>query len=298
MEKRQLGKTDMRVSVLGFGGAEIGFEQAAAQTVVELLNSALDAGLNLIDTAECYLRSEELIGQAVSGRRRDYYLFTKCGHPDSPGVGDWRPASLLASIERSLKRLRTDHLDLIQLHSCSEEELRKGDVIRALEDARQKGHARYIGYSGDGGAARYAIECGRFDTLQTSVSIADQEALELTLPLAQQRQMGVIAKRPIANAAWLYTQKPDNSYHQPYWERLQKLQYDFLRSAAQQAVSTALRFTLSAPGVTTAIVGTKNPRRWRENAALLAAGSLPPETFDKIRARWREVADASWVGQI
>jgi aryl-alcohol dehydrogenase-like predicted oxidoreductase len=298
METRQLGKTDMRVSVLGFGGAEIGFEEAAAQTVAELLHSALDAGLNVIDTAECYLQSEELIGQAVSRRRKDFYLFTKCGHPDKPGVEDWRPASLLASIERSLKRLRTDHVDLIQLHSCSEAELRKGDVIRALEDARQKGYTRYLGYSGDGGAARYAIECGRFNTLQTSVSIADQEAWELTLPLAQQRQMGVIAKRPIANAAWRYPTKPDNSYYQPYWERLRKLDYDFLHGDAQQAVSIALRFTLSAPSVHTAIVGTKNPRRWRENADLLAAGPLPPEQIDKIRARWREAAQPSWVGQI
>ncbi|MHB1421656.1 MAG: aldo/keto reductase [Gemmataceae bacterium] len=298
MEKRQLGKTDMHVSVLGFGGAEIGFERAAAQTVAELLNSALDAGLNIIDTAECYLQSEELIGQAAAGRRKDFYLFSKCGHPDNPGVGDWRPASLLASIERSLKRLRTDHLDLIQLHSCSEEELRKGDVIRALEEAKQKGYARYIGYSGDGSAARYAIECGRFDTLQTSVNLADQEALELTLPLARQRQLGVIAKRPIANAVWRYDRKPDNSYYQPYWERVRKLDYDFLRGDGKQAVSTALRFTLSAPGVHTAIVGTKNPKRWRENAELLAAGPLPRETIDKIRARWREAAESSWVGQI
>lgn len=298
METRQLGKTDMRVSVLGFGGAEIGFEKAAAQTVADLLHSALDAGLNVLDTAECYMQSEELIGQATANRRKDFYLFSKCGHPDTPSVEDWRPASLLASIERSLKRLRTDHLDLIQLHSCSEAELRKGDVIGALEDARRKGHTRYIGYSGDGAAARYAIECGRFDTLQTSVNLADQEALELTLPLAQQRQMGVIAKRPIANTAWRYPQKPDNGYHQPYWERLRKLDYDFLGGDAKEAVSTALRFTLSAAGVHTAIVGTKNPRRWRENAELLEAGSLPRETIDKIRARWREAADASWVGQV
>ncbi len=223
MEQRQLGKTDMRVSVLGFGGAEIGFEKAAAQTVTDLLHRALDAGLNVIDTAECYLQSEELIGQAVAGRRKDFHLFTKCGHPDNSSVGDWRPASLRTSIERSLKRLRTDHVDLVQLHSCSEEELRKGDVIRALDDARQKGHTRYIGYSGDGSAARYAIECGRFDTLQTSISIADQEALERTLPLARQRQMGVIAKRPIANAVWRQADKPQSEYYIPYWERMQKL---------------------------------------------------------------------------
>jgi aryl-alcohol dehydrogenase-like predicted oxidoreductase len=298
MEKRQLGKTDMHVSVLGFGGAEIGFAGVAADTVAQLLHSALDAGLNVIDTAECYAGSEELIGQAVSGRRRDFYLFTKCGHPEGMNKEDWRPESLLRSIERSLKRLRTDRLDLVQLHSCAEAELRKGDVIAALEQARQRGYTRYLGYSGDGQAARYAIECGRFDTLQTSVSIADQEALALTLPLAEQRQMGVIAKRPIANAVWRNAAKPDNAYYHVYWDRIQKLAYPFLRGDPREAIAVALRFTLSVPGVDTAIVGTTKPGRWRENADLLEAGPLPPEQFEQIRRRWQEVADATWVGQV
>src|SRR6266705_6706914 len=119
MEKRQLGKTDMNVSVLGFGGSAIGYENASHKTVTELLGGALDAGLNVIDTAECYEDSEELIGGAVAARRHEFYLFTKCGHGRGWGRGDWRPKALLASIERSLKRLATDHLDLIQLHSCS-----------------------------------------------------------------------------------------------------------------------------------------------------------------------------------
>ena len=297
MEKRQLGKTDMHVSVLGFGGAEIGFEGAAADTVARLLADALDAGLNVIDTAECYVNSEELIGQAASGRRKDFHLFSKCGHPQGMGTEDWSKAGLLQSIQRSLKRLRTDRLDLMQLHSCSLDALRKGEVIEALEEARKRGYTRYIGYSGDGQAARYAIESGRFDVLQTSVSIADQEALDLTLPLARERDIGVIAKRPIANAAWRYPNKPDNAYHLPYWERLQKLQYDFTKAGGTQAAATALRFTLSVPGVDTAIVGTTKPGRWRENAALLEAGPLPAAEFERIRARWREVADKSWVGQ-
>jgi aryl-alcohol dehydrogenase-like predicted oxidoreductase len=298
MEKRQFGKTDMKVSALGFGGAEIGFEKAADDVVARLLGDALDAGLNVIDTAECYLQSEELIGRAVAGRRDEFYLFTKCGHPVTPSVGDWRPESLLNSIERSLQRLKTDRVDLVQLHSCSEDELRKGDVIAALQTARERGYTRYIGYSGDGQAARYAIDCGAFDSLQTSVSIADQQAIDLTLPRARKRQMGVIVKRPIANAVWRHAQKPENTYVQPYWERLKALKYDFLRSDAQESASLALRFTLSVPGVHTAIVGTSRPGRWRQNAALLEAGPLTHDQFEQIRDRWREAADATWVGQI
>jgi aryl-alcohol dehydrogenase-like predicted oxidoreductase len=297
METRQFGKTDMQVSVLGFGGAEIGFEQSTLEQVSRLLNAALDAGLNVIDTAECYLASEELIGQAVSNRRQDFYLFTKCGHPEKAGVGDWRPESLARSIDRSLKRLKTDRVDLIQLHSCDEAELRKGDVIAALQRARDKGQARYLGYSGDSSALRYAVECGAFDSVQTSVNIADQEAIDEILPLARERRMGVIAKRPLANVAWRYATTPQNTYHRPYWERLRKLDYDFLKRGTEEAVSIALRFTLSVPGVDTAIAGTKNPDRWRANARLLEAGLLPSAQYDAIRAIWRSSAQPDWIGQ-
>jgi aryl-alcohol dehydrogenase-like predicted oxidoreductase len=281
--------------VLGFGGSEIGDEGASERTVAKLLGSALDAGLNVIDTAECYGDSESLIGKAVGARRKDYYLFTKCGHGAGWARADWRPPALRKSIERSLQRLATDYVDLVQLHSCSLAQLRKGDVITALEQARERGLTRYIGYSGDGEAAHYAIECGRFDTLQTSVSIADQEALDLTLPLARKMQLGVIAKRPLANVAWRYARRPE-SYYADYWMRLRKLDYPFLRDDAT-AVGTALRFTLSVPGVHTAIVGTTKPERWHENAALLRAGALPKKEFDAIRARWRDIADGSWEGQ-
>jgi aryl-alcohol dehydrogenase-like predicted oxidoreductase len=296
MERRRLGKTDMDVSVLGFGGSEIGYQNAAPATVARLLTRALDAGLNVIDTAECYEDSEALVGQAVGARRREFHLFTKCGH-GAGWRGNWRPAALLKSIERSLDRLRTDHLDLIQLHSCSLAELRRGDVIAALERARERGWTRYIGYSGDGQAARYAIECGRFDTLQTSVSIADQEAIELTLPLARAQRIGVIAKRPLANVAWRYARRPGEPYYQDYWSRLRALDYSFLRKDADTAVGTALRFTLTVPGVHTAIVGTTQPDRWERNAALLKKGVLPSVEYERIRARWREVADTSWLGQ-
>jgi aryl-alcohol dehydrogenase-like predicted oxidoreductase len=298
MEWRKLGRTDIVASVLGFGGSEIGYQSVSARTVERLLGSALDAGLNVIDTAECYDDSEKLIGKAIGVRRREVRLFTKCGHAGGWSSADWRRAPLLAGIERSLRRLATDYVDLIQLHSCSLAELRKGEAIEALEQARERGWARYIGYSGDGEAARYAVECGRFDTLQTSVSIADQESIECTLPLAIERHMGVIAKRPLANVAWSYEKKPSEPYYQTYWSRLRKLDYPFLKSASDTAVGTALRFTLSVPGVHTAIVGTTKPERWQANAALLRDGALPSAEFERIRARWREVAAPSWDGQV
>src|SRR5262249_9504466 len=103
-------------------------------------------------------------------------------------------------------------------------------------------------------------------------------------------RMGVIAKRPIANVAWRYTRRPE-SYYEDYWIRLKKLDYRFL-SEPRAAVATALRFTLSVPGVHTAIVGTTKPEHWQANAAVLAA------QLAGVGARWAEVADASWVGQV
>ena len=271
MEKRQFGKTDMQVSVLGFGGAEIGFERAPIEDVTRLLTSALDAGLNVIDTAECYLASEELIGEAVSGRRDEFYLFTKCGHPEKPGVGDWRPESLLGTITRSLTRLNTDRVDLVHLHSCSEEELRKGDVIAALQKAREKGYTRYIGYSGDGQAARYAVELRR---------------IRLAADVGEHRRPG--GARPDHSAGPRIADGRDRQAADRQRclavrrVALERLSPAVLGTPArssittsskgdlQEAVSIALRFTLSVPGVHTAIVGTKNPNRWHENAELLA----------------------------
>jgi aryl-alcohol dehydrogenase-like predicted oxidoreductase len=294
VEHRTLGKTGMSVSVLGFGAAEIGFRGVPVDVVDRLINGALDAGLNVIDTAECYPDSEEKIGQVVSSRRSEYVLFTKCGH-ESDG-DNWNPKKMDAHVDRSLKRLKTDRVDLLQLHSCTEEKLRQGDVIDVVKRARDAGKTRFIGYSGDSRAALYAVETGIFDTLQISLSIADQESIDLAVPAAKARNMGVIAKRPIANAIWKETSKPD-PYYQPYWERFQKLQYDFLKGDMRQAVSTALRFTVSVDGVHTAIVGTTQPDRWRQNAELLEAGPLDPGSVQAIRSKWKSVSAADWLGQ-
>ncbi len=293
MEKRLLGKTGMQVSVVGFGSYKMSGKPGGStiKEVERLIGSVLDAGVNVIDTAECYGESEELIGRAIGHHRGNMYLFTKCGHAAGLDLPDWSPRLLEQSIERSLQRLRTDHLDLVQLHSCSRELLQQGEVIEVLQRARAAGKTRYIGYSGDWRAALFAVKCGAFDVLQTSVNLADQESIELTVPQARARQMGVIAKRSLANTAWKSRQDPSDSAVAIYSQRLDALNYDFLKGSLDGATRMALRFTLSVPGVDMALIGSTNPEHWQHNTALIAAGSgsLSQAEFEAIRARWKRV---------
>src|SRR5438046_8115564 len=296
MEKRRLGRTDMDVTVLGFGGAGIAGE--SIENIGNVLNSALDAGINVIDTAECYEGGEKSTGNAISKRRDEFFLFTKCGHPRGIGSADWSASSILQSIERSLRRLQTDRIDRIQLHGGSEAVLKKGEAISALEKARERGSVRYLGYSGDGHPARFAVECDAFDALQTSINIADQEAVSQIAPLTRARNIGLIAKRPLANFAWKTGHKPINTYHNQYYERLRKLNFDFLRNgSAEESIAIALRFVLSVPGVHTAIVGTTKPQRCQENARLLESRPLPQNEYNAIRERWDVIAPKTWIGQ-
>jgi aryl-alcohol dehydrogenase-like predicted oxidoreductase len=307
LEYRALGSTGLRVSTLGFGGSEIGYQAVAQKTVDKILNTALDAGINVIDTAECYADGEALIGKAISRRRAEVVLMTKFGHAPLGSAAerasgyaqpDWEPAMLARSIERSLKNLRTDHVDVIQFHSPPLATLRDGRVIEVLHKARERGQARFVGCSADSDEAVYAVESGAFDTVQISVNIADQEAIELVLPKAAVRGIGVIVKRPIANAAWRHgEQPPADWYTRPYWDRLQALDYDFLRGDVEDSVAAALRFTLGTAGVTSAIVGTTRPERIAQNIAHAGAGPLPRAEYEAIRARWRSVAPRDWTGQ-
>lgn len=284
----------MEFSVLGFGGAEIGWNSESVETVEQLLNSALDAGLNVIDTAAAYKTSEELIGAAVGKRRKEFYLLTKCGALDAFTRHDWSKKGILETIENSLRNLKTDYLDIAQLHSCSAKTLERGEAIEGLLRAQEKGYTRYIGYSGDNENAEYALEQGVFDSLQTSVSIADQTPIDNVIKTASEKEIGVIAKRPIANAVWRHSEQPPDSYHHEYWDRIQKLKYEFLEKSLEEATSVALRFTLSIPGVDTMIVGTTKPGRVQENAKYVAEGKLSSEEFEAMRTRWQEVGGEDW----
>ncbi len=292
MERRVFGATGMHVHPLGLGGSEIGYDPGVTQKEVDrLIGGMLDGGGNVIDTAAAYADSEVKIGKAIEGRREEVLVFTKVGP-------DWSARAMRRDIERSLRRLETDHVDLLQIWSASLAVLQHGEAIDTLEGFKKKGLTRFIGYSGDADAARYAVETGRFDSLQTSISIADQEALELTLPLCRKRNMGVIAKRPIANAAWLGEKESYfPGYGGEYRLRLEKLRYPFLNGSEEKAAAAALGFTLSIGGVHVAIVGTRTPGRWEQNAATLAQNPFSSTEYSEVRKRWKEVADPGWRGQ-
>lgn len=277
----------MEVSILGFGGAWIGDEGVSPETVSGLLDVALDTGLNVIDTAPVYGESEEKIGKTMAGRRDEFLLFSKCGEASGLEGEDWTESVIRRSVDRSLERLGTDRLDLLTIHSCDLDVLKRGEVIEATLKAKQEGKTRFVAYSGDNEALAYAVDTGVFDAIMTSVNVADQANLT-TIERAANGGLGVIAKRPIANAAWLEEPDPDD-YGRPYWERLQKLRYPELD------LGIALRWTL-AQTVHTAIVGMTEPKQWRQDAALLDQGPLSPESIASFKTRWSEVADKDWIG--
>ncbi|OAO89095.1 hypothetical protein AXX17_ATUG04500 [Arabidopsis thaliana] len=298
MEKRTFGKTDMQVSVLGFGSAEIGMDTAevSEHKVSQLLNQILDEGVNVLDSASSYKRSEDLIGRSVSHRRNDYYVFSKLGEGNSVGLPypDWDVRNVRPSIERTLRDLKTDYVDLLMIHSCSEAVLRQGDLIEAVRELKREGLTRYIGYSGDSTDALYAVGTDVFDALETSVNIADQEALALTITEANRRNMGIIAKRPIANAVWV--RRGMENAPEKYVERLEKLDYPFLRNDSDAISEKALRFVLSIPFVDTAIVGTTQIDHFLKNLRFAERGQLPDRDILDIRNRWLESCEPAWSG--
>lgn len=205
MKYIEFGNTGLRVSRLGIGAINIGPTAKDKRHVVALMNRLLDAGVNLIDTAQCYPRSEELIGKYFAHRRRDYILVTKCGHHKILSDGSIRSLSIsMKDIDQALIRLRTDYLDAMLLHSYDYALLEKGDAIEVLVAARQAGKIRFIGYSGDNECALWAAQCREIDIIEMSVNICDQHNIRIALPECLKRNVAVIAKKPIANAAWLY----------------------------------------------------------------------------------------------
>jgi len=306
MEQVPFGKTGLNVSKLGIGLSEIGFNLTMSDTeqAANVINSALDAGINFLDTAACYDISEEMIGATVASRRDEFVLATKAGHYLPRGDGeDWTAELVTSSIERSLERMKTDHVDIVQLHSCTVDVLEKGDVIRAIQDAKAAGKTRFIGYSGDNENAEWAVESGLFDTLQTSFNLVDQGARHKILPGAEKQGMGVIIKRPIGNAVWGAAQDPQPYSHIPeytaeYYARAQTMLQDGeLPSEPEDRILTAMGFTCAHPEVDVCIIGTQRPAHMVSNINLID-NQLPiaPEAvkelhtrYDRVSGDWRQL---------
>ncbi|MBM3933691.1 MAG: aldo/keto reductase [SAR202 cluster bacterium] len=300
MEKRVLGKTGLEVSLLGIGLFEIGLldRRDGVRQVTGLLNAALDMGINFLDTGECYYSSEDLIGKAVSGRRREFVLATKFGHAvesvDSP---EWSKVTLAASLDRSLRRLQTDHVDIIQLHSCTKDILEAGEVIEALFRAREAGKARYIGYSGDNDAALWAARSGAFDTLQTSFNLVDQLARKELLGIAEANHLGIIIKRPIGNTVWGAAARPGLSRGNYYERAVAMSALGPLPDAPEDAVEMALGFIFSHPQVDTAIVGTTSLKHLKANVETIEKRlPISPSTVAELRRRF-DILGKDWPQQ-
>ena len=276
MEVRTLGNTGLKVSHLGAGLAAIGEELTKSDIAQagRVLNVALDGGINFLDTAASYFISEELVGSTVAHRRDEYILATKGGRVAGGRSFVWNYAGISESINRSLRRLKTDHLDIMQLHSCGIDVLKEGSVIQALVDAKSSGKTRFIGYSGDNEEAQWAVESGLFDTLQTSFSITDQHARTKLFKQAKQKGMGIIIKRTIGNGAWRSDQSPTanlkfgpmRAYGDEYFRRAQIMCKDGpIMEEPEDRIVTSLGFVLAHKEVDIALVGTQNPDHMTAN---------------------------------
>jgi aryl-alcohol dehydrogenase-like predicted oxidoreductase len=307
MKRSRFGRTGFDVSPLGFGAAPIGYLQTERDRVGTILNFLLDSGVNLIDTAASYPGSEEVIAETVGSRRDQFVLVSKCGTKLPDLDGEPFSAELVRrTVDRSLTRLRVEQIDVMLLHSCDLKTLQRGDALGALVKAREQGKIKFAGYSGDNEAAAYAAALADVAVIETSVNIADQRNIDAVLPVARQHDVGVLAKRPVANAAWKdINHQPGlyKNYAKTYTDRLAQMRLDpgklgFTGPSEEAWPQLALRFTLSQPGVHCAIIGTTNPDNARENIGYAGKGPLPESVATKIREAF-DVADleGTWTGQ-
>lgn len=281
---RVLGRTGLKVSEIGLGALEVGRpwgirsdsdpglppSESAAH---EFLNSTLDSGVNLIDTAAAYWASEERIGRFLSQRRDEYVLATKWGEwcDENGSVYDYTPAAMSSFLEKSLLNLQTDVIDLYQIHSGPLDVIRSDDVIAAMVTAKEQGKIRYTGVSCAAREAVAAIESGHFDAIQISYSLLDRTMEEQVLPLARQHNVGVIVKDGLA--AGRLTSKIDRlgEDHADIKRKVSRLR-DLAREWGMSLPEMSLRFVLSNQSVSSVIAGTRSSAHLQEN--LKAADGL------------------------
>lgn len=292
--RRPLGHTGETVPILGHGTVPLGTAGYDERAARPLLEGLLAAGVNLFDTAAAYGEAEARLGPVLEAHRDEVLIVTKTGM-DVSYTPAWGPGDLKRLIARSLKRLRTTHVDILLLHTCELEELQHGEAIEVLQEAQRLGQTRFIGYSGDGADLAFAIRTGVFDVVEASYSLLDQANHDL-IASAQAAGMGVLLKRPLANAVPGRTQPPDDDYAAAYWPRWQELALTPADVGDLPWLEVAIRFAAFAEGASSALVGSGSLAHMQAHIAAVAKGPLPAPIATRLRQRFTRVAHDRWPG--
>jgi aryl-alcohol dehydrogenase-like predicted oxidoreductase len=290
LPKRQLGRTGLQVTALGYGSMELrGAPRARDTTEAQaetILNGVLDAGINFIDTSIDYGVSEERIGRYISHRRSEYYLASKCGClVGAPAVrGQTSPHvftrdNIVAGIEQSLARMKTDYLDLVQFHiSPSKQTLEENGALDAVLELREAGKVRFIGMSGTFPHLKDHIAMGVFDVFQIPYSAMEREH-EAIIAAASAAGAGIIIRGGAAKGA-----PSEGKQSGLQWERWRAAKLDDLLGD-MTPMEFILRFTFSNPDLDTTIVGTVNPAHLKSNIEMLERGPLSPDLYAEAKLR-------------
>ncbi|WP_284548455.1 aldo/keto reductase [Aestuariimicrobium sp. T2.26MG-19.2B] len=280
MTKLGYGAMEVRGSRI-WGGRPI--EDSEAETI---LNAVVDEGITFIDTANDYGRSEEYIGRYLSHRRDEFVLATKCGctvvhkdetTDDTPHV--WTKDNLFRGLHESLERMKTDHVDLMQLHNPSVEQVEEGGLVEALQEMKQQGKVRWIGISSTNPHLETFIESGVFDSFQIPYSALEREHEEL-IQKASDSGAGVIVRGGVARG------EPGSGLGaEDRWAAWEAAGLDDLREEGESRTAFLLRFTNSHPGMDTNIVGTKSVAHLKDNIAAAARGPLPDDVYAEAKKR-------------
>ena len=288
LTKRTLGRTKLAVTQLGFGAAERGLPDEAPYDAQagRVLNAALNAGINLFDTAPDYGASEARIGQYLSHRRDEFFLATKCGcNIDEEGQRLepshlWTAERVRTNIDQSLRRLKTDCVDLLQMHNPTLEEVERGGLIEVLEEIRRAGKTRFIGVSSTEPQLAAFVESGAFDAFQIPYSALERQH-ETMIQQAADAGAGIIIRGGISLG------HRANEERQAKWERAG---LDALTGGMSRH-EFVLRFTLAHPACHTTIVGTTNLAHLQANVAAALAGPLPADLYAEAKARLASIGE-------